>query len=92
MIAVYLELRWGNIMLLLLSICTIYSLNDQALLNATGCDHRAFTILLSKFQVYYHYYTFHSNTDIIRRKNTIKMVRPREGREICQPLDVLAWY
>ena len=24
------------------------SLNDQALLNATGCDHRAFTILLKK--------------------------------------------
>ena len=43
------------------------SLNDQALLNATGCDQLAFTILLKKFHPYYHY-TFHLETGIIRRK------------------------
>ena len=72
------------------------SLNDQALLNATGCDHRAFTILLKKFHPYYHYYTFHQETGIIRRKKCYMdgtpMGRQRDMSSVgCLGL-VLMWY
>ena len=72
------------------------SLNDQALLNATGCDHRAFNILLKKFHPYYHAYTFHQETGIIRRKkchmNGTPMGRKRDMSSVgCLGL-VLMWY
>ena len=56
------------------------SLNDQALLNCTGCDHRAFTILLNKFDPYYHMYTFHGESGIIRKKKCNQDGTPR-GRK-----------
>ena len=72
------------------------SLNDQALLNATGCDHCAFTILLRKFQVYYHYYTFHSNKDIIRRKKCYMDGTPKGRKRDMSAVGflrlVLMWY
>ena len=45
-----------------------HSLNDQALLNATGHNHRTFDLLLKKFSPYYKYYTFEKGTDVIRKK------------------------
>ena len=40
--------------------------NDQALLNATGHDHKLFDKLLGNFKLYYHFYTFDDNIGIIR--------------------------
>ena len=57
-----------------------YSFNDQVLLNATGCNHREFTILLGKFKPYYHYYTFHPDTGIIFRKICYQNGNPK-GRK-----------
>lgn len=34
------------------------SLSDQALLNATGHNHRTFNLLLKEFEPYYNYYKY----------------------------------
>ena len=56
------------------------SLNDQSLLNATGCDHRTFNILLMKFQPFYDYYTFDEKSGDIRKKKCFPDGTPR-GRK-----------
>jgi len=41
------------------------SLNNQALLNATGHNHRTFNLLLKKIEPYYKYYRAHKSHTII---------------------------
>ena len=48
---------------------TLYlSGNDQALLNLTGFDHSTFLKLVTKFKPVYDFYTFDTDTGLIRKK------------------------
>ena len=72
------------------------SLNDQALLNATGNDHRTFNLLLEKFEPYYKYYTFDEETGDIRKKICFPDGMPRGRKRDMSAVGclglVLMWY
>ena len=61
------------------------SRNDQALLNATGHDHRSFNMLLRKFKRTYDYYMIDSDTGRIRPK-----VLDLDGAPMGKPRDLTA--
>ena len=61
------------------------SRNDQALLNATGHDHRSFNMLLRKFKRTYDYYMIDRDTGRIRPK-----VLDRDGAPMGKPRDLTA--
>ena len=68
------------------------SKNDQALLNATGVDHREFSRLLSVFGPTFERYTYDEVAGLVRKKQSIKKGRPRSlPAEGCLGL-VLMWF
>ena len=72
------------------------SRNDQALLNATGHDHRSFNMLLRKFKRTYEYYMVDKDTGRIRPKlldiDGESMGKPRDLTALWALGLVLMWY
>ena len=72
------------------------SCNDQALINATGFDHRTFNLLLQKFKPYYDFYTIDEDTGMIRPKKLREDGKPYgRQRDMCAVGGlglVLMWY
>ena len=72
------------------------SLNDQALLNATGHSHRTLNLLQKKIESYYKYYTFDKDTMQIRKKVCYPDGTPRGRKRDMSPVGclglVLMWY
>ena len=70
--------------------------NDQALLNATGHDHRSFNLLLGKFEHTYDYYMVDSETGRIRAKKLDFDGAPYGGKRDMTAIGalglVLMWY
>ena len=64
--------------------------NNQALLNATGHDHRTFDLLLQKFRFTYDTHYVQEHTNIIARKT--KIGRPRHLNATGALGLVLMWY